>query len=189
MTGPMNPTAGERGVWSAYLSGALAELARPVHWPLVLGLPVIVRGLWATAWAESFMRSSAVGDGGASVGVAQFQTTTWKRLGLPEVEDGRDARTSPELSGRASVRYVSEAVRSGWALRLLRLRGWRVLWTRGPGATWTATVGQDLVKPDTIGARAWASPPAAVWLSWMPLVAAALVIMRALRAARSRMRR
>lgn len=186
MSGPENPTPAERAVWSAYLGGAVAELLSPSSWRLWLVLPWVIRGLWATGWSESYMRQSAVGDRGTSVGVAQFQPRTWQSLGFVEVSDGRDARASVDLQGRASVRYVA---RSAPLARLLSLRYWRVLWTRGPSAPWTPTVGADLSAPGTVAARAWSSPPAAFWLSLAVWSLAPLLVGRAFLGALARNRR
>jgi len=67
--------------------------------------------LLALAVCESSMRPEAVGDGGLSVGLFQFQEATWRRW-------GEGNRTDAAASARAAARKASVegTYRGGWSI-------------------------------------------------------------------------
>lgn len=169
-------------VWRTLVqSFVVALLARPSRWLLLPFAPRLVRGLYATARAESQLTADAVGDEGASVGVLQFHVTTWERLGMParltiEGADA-DARVSPEQQGEAAARYLVDALRTSparwWRLLVgttaVSLPAWRSLWLRGPARDipysdpdWVVRY----VSPRTIAYRSWEAPPVQYRYAW-----------------------
>lgn len=161
---PTQITDAQRATWRATLLGALSYLVRtPRLWWMLLVLPRLVRGLWASAWSESYMDASAVGDDGESVGVLQFHRRTWERLG------GGGDRTDPGVSGAAAVAYLGAAPRRWWARLWLTggqesLRAWRAYWVRGPqGGLPTPRDGDA----GPIATEAWRRVPVEYYVAWV----------------------
>jgi hypothetical protein len=90
----------------------------------------MVRGLTVTARVESDWNPDASGDGGASIGLLQFNDVN------ADLVPWQGWRTSPLWSGYAAVRYIDRSVQGRDAWRLLApdadgLAAWRSLWVQG----------------------------------------------------------
>ena len=115
--------------------GFLGWVTHPILW--VVAGPFRWASLLAmTAAQEAGYNATASGDGGASVGIAQFNVNSWPELTGRDLAD----RESPFLSGYYSARYVHVALLTSWswfavALPFIGPAFLRFMWTHGVSAS------------------------------------------------------
>lgn len=140
------------------LSGLVSWLLHPLVW-IAFGPVRWCAFLLATAAQESTYNSSAVGDGGRSVGIFQFYDSTWAGLELGDL----DRRNSIWWSSWACGKYVGDAFVTdlGWIWRLaIPYYGagyGRLLWVNGVNSGLTRSFDEMISYWDSEGAArpAW----------------------------------
>lgn len=120
--------------WWAWMQMALGVLLAwtitPSVW-LIAG-PFRTLALISTCAAqESSYNCSASGDSGTSLGILQFQLSTWQAVGMDA-----DNRNSCFWSGYAAVRYIRAGLWSSWRTWLIAVPVYGVIairhyWTHG----------------------------------------------------------
>ena len=116
-----------------YIGALLSWVVHPALWVTVWPLELVAR-LHGTVSQESGYSPTIAGDGGASVGLAQFKAATWEAFWPRSAP-----RTSAFWSGWKSSSYLSAAITSRpafWWPELVgtgatAMRWTRHLWTHG----------------------------------------------------------
>ena len=164
------------GKWSSILlmlaGGMVGWLLNPSIW-LVAG-PVRWCALLLTRAAqESGYSAGAAGDGGASVGILQFNVANIDTYG-----DGTSTwRSSPFRSGLAAAEYVSDALSASWSWWSAIRKPWSGvaafghLWTHGLSGY--ASLDTAAAEAD---AETWTWPSAKLWTLVLVVPATVLLL-------------
>ena len=154
----------------------LGWLMNPILW-LIASPPRWIAMVLARAAQESGYSASVGGDGGASVGILQFNVAN---IGVYGDEDASpDWRTSPYASGRAAADYVADALTTSWRWWILRVPvlgpvALGHLWTHGlSGYGSLDEAGAEAAAEGRYGGamRFWAAVIVAPWLLFVAVVA------------------